>query len=322
MIERPYWHPSQVSGFLLDWDGVIAETRLDFSGIREKYFQGRRVPLLEAAERLPEERRREFHRDVEALEVDGADRATLVPGADDLLAWVEASGLPWGIVSRNCRASIDLAALRCGVALPPMTMSRDQGPVKPDPEALWLAAEMIAVRPERCVFVGDFVYDLIGGRRAGMRTVLVQRAEEDWLQWADVAFPKVTDLVQVLKRPEPLVPWEYQGIVARRGTGWFEKAWNLEVRIPSACLDPSYFCLSLAALGVGRFAVDPFETLTVKQWRRCPSVPRAFLGATLHEVLGSLLKERYPYAEIHEGDGGLKVDPRRDVEEQLEDYLS
>lgn len=322
MIERPYWHPAQASGVLLDWDGVIAETRLDFSGIREKYFEGRRVPLLEAAERLPEARRREFHRDVEALEVEGADKATMVPGADELIAWLEASGLPWGIVSRNCRAAIDLAALRCGVALPPVTLSRDEGPVKPDPEALWLAAEMIAALPERCVFVGDFVYDLIGGRRAGMRTVLVQRIEENWLQWTDAAFPRVTDLVEALKNPEPLVPWEYQGTVAKRGTDWLDKAWKLEVRVPSDCVDPGYFCLSLASLGVGSFVVDPFAALNVEQWRRCPSVRRTFLGATLREALGSLLEERYPFARIQEGDGGLNVDSTRDLEEQVEVLLS
>jgi hypothetical protein len=201
-------------------------------------------------------------------------------------------------------------------------MSRDEGPVKPDPASLWLAAEMIAARPDRCVFVGDFVYDLIGGRRAGMRTVLVQRIEEDWLQWTDAAFPRVTDLVEALKNPEPLVPWEYQGVVAKRGTEWFEKAWGLEVRIPSDCRDPGSFCLSLAALGVGHFVVDPFASLNVAQWRRCPSVRRALLGATLHEALGSLLEERYPYVSIEEGDGGINVDPRRDPEDQLEALLS
>ncbi len=322
MIERPYWHPAQAAGVLLDWDGVIAETRLDFSGIRNKYFDGRRVPLLEAAERLPRERQMEFHRDVEALEVDGADRATPVPGARELMDWLEVSGLPWGIVSRNCRAAIDLAALRCGITLPPVTLSRDHGPVKPDPEALWLAAEMIAAPPERCVFVGDYIYDLIGGRRAGMRTILVQRAEEEWLPWTDVAFSRVTDFVLSLRAPEPLVPWEYQDVTARRGQGWLDRAWKLRVQVPSNCPDPGCFCLSLAALGVGTFVVDPFATLTVDQWRLCPSVRRSFLGAGLVEALGSLLEERYPFASIEEGEDGSNIDPARGLEGQLEELFS
>lgn len=322
MIERPYWHPGQAAGVLLDWDGVIAETSLDFSGIREKYFDGRRVPLLEAAERLPEERRFQFHRDVEALEVEGADHAVPVPGARELIEWLEAREKPWGIVSRNCRAAIDLAALRCGITLPPVTLSRDHGPVKPDPEALWLAAEMIAAPAGGCVFVGDFIYDLIGGRRAGMRTILVQRAEDDWLPWTDVAYPHVTDLVEALRNPEPLVPWEYQDVAGRRERQWLEKVWRIRVQVPPDCADPGCFCLSLAALGVGTFVVDPFATLRVDQWRRCPSVRRSFLGATLEEALGSLLEERYPMVKVEEGRDGLNVDPARNLEAQLEELFS
>ena len=30
-IKSPFWSPAGASGFILDWDGVIAETRLDFT---------------------------------------------------------------------------------------------------------------------------------------------------------------------------------------------------------------------------------------------------------------------------------------------------
>ena len=51
----PFWHPAFAHAFILDWDGVLAETHLDFSQIRSRYFQGRRVPLLEYGRFLPED---------------------------------------------------------------------------------------------------------------------------------------------------------------------------------------------------------------------------------------------------------------------------
>ncbi len=55
-IQPPHWHPVQCAGFILDWDGVLADTKLDFSEIRSKYFQGRPVPLLEGMAMFSEKR--------------------------------------------------------------------------------------------------------------------------------------------------------------------------------------------------------------------------------------------------------------------------
>lgn len=302
MIEAPFWHPAQTAAFLLDWDGVLAETSLDFGPIRDRYFGGRRVPLLEAAGHLPEAERRAFHRDIEALEIEGARQATLVPGADELIRWLNEKDLPWAVVSRNFRGAIEEAASRVGLSLPPVTLSRDSGPVKPDPEALWLASRRLGAEPKDCVFVGDFFYDLVGARRAGMRAVLVQRVETDWLEWADVAYPALTDLVDSLLEPEPLVPWEYRDLVRERGRRWLEKAWS--VTVPLSGDDPSLDrrALEVAALGVGRLMVPEGATMTVSQWRSCSSWEPLWMGQDLLRALRHLLGGRYPFLEVLAGD--------------------
>ena len=52
-IKEPFWHPARMDGFILDWDGVLANTRLDFQPVRDKYFGGQIVPLIERAAELP-----------------------------------------------------------------------------------------------------------------------------------------------------------------------------------------------------------------------------------------------------------------------------
>ncbi len=304
MIAAPFWHPAGASAFLLDWDGVLAETSLDFGPLRRRYFGGRRVPLLEAAEGLPEEERRAFHRDVEALEMEGARQATLVPGADELLGWLAERGLPWAVVSRNFRGAMEEAASRIGLTLPPVTLSRDDGPVKPAPEALWRASDALGVDPSSAVFVGDFLYDLIGARRAGMRSVLVQRADPSWIEWPDVAFPALTDLVDSLSDPEPLVPWEYRDLVRERGRPWLERAWGLSVSLAGAEADPIGCALEMASLGVGRLTVPPGATLSPLQWKASAALARRWMGEPLSLAVGHLIGERYPLVSVVEQEGG------------------
>ena len=84
-IKSPFWSPAGASGFILDWDGVIAETRLDFTPLREKYYGGRRAMLLEEACTLAPETREEFFAELVALEMAGAEKAEPVEGARELL---------------------------------------------------------------------------------------------------------------------------------------------------------------------------------------------------------------------------------------------
>ncbi len=315
LIEAPFWHPAGASAFLLDWDGVLAETSLDFGPIRDRYFGGRRIPLLEAAETLPEAERRAFYRDVEALELEGARRASLIPGADELLRWLCEGEIPWAVVSRNFSGAVEEAASRVGIALPQVTLTRDQGPVKPDPKALWEAAKKLGADPSDCVFVGDFLYDLIGARRAGMRAVLVQRVEPSWLDWVDVAYPALTDLVDSLLEPEPLVPWEYRDLVNERGRRWLERAWPLSIALAASDPSPGQHALEVAALGVGRLVVSPEARLSPVQWRAFPFCDRVWMGESLAMTLRHLLNQRYPLVSVVEGevpeegdDGGFPME--------------
>ena len=303
-VSPPFWHPAFFQGFILDWDGVLAETKLNFAPIREKYFGGEFVPLLEAAQSLPPERREDLNRAIYDLEMAGAETAEAVPGAFELLKWLEDEKKPWCVVSRNCRDSIHLAAARCGLPLPSVVKSRDEPPVKPEPEALWSAALALGVPFEKCLMVGDFLYDLVGARRAGMRAVLVQRPRAEWKHWADVSFDRLTDFVASLKAPEPLVPWEYASLAEDEGREKLaERAGH---RVLLSGKDPLILpkALSLAERGILLFALEDSGPLSAEQWKNMPAIPPSLLDQPLAPVLQSLLSFRYPLAEIADGADG------------------
>ena len=194
-------HPARAAAFILDWDGVLADTKLDFKPLRRKYFNGEIVPLIEAASALSEPDRSEVRAEIRRIEMEGAENAAAVEGAKDLIAWLTAPGAekPWAVVSRNCRDSLLLAARNCGITLPPVLLSREDPYVKPAPEALALAAERMGVDLADCVMVGDFVYDMMAANRAGIPAVLVRSRGESWENLADFSYATVGDLVEALR---------------------------------------------------------------------------------------------------------------------------
>ena len=72
-IAPPFWHPAVKGAFILDWDGVLADTKLDFSALRQRYFGGRIVPLIEAAEAFPPPVREEIRDEVRRVEIESTD---------------------------------------------------------------------------------------------------------------------------------------------------------------------------------------------------------------------------------------------------------
>ena len=56
-------------------------------------------------------------------------------------------------------------------------ISAEEGLVKPEPEIYILAAQRLATRPERCVFVDDIPENIQAAEGLGMRGVLFTETE-------------------------------------------------------------------------------------------------------------------------------------------------
>ena len=104
------------------------------------------------------------------------DESKLFAGMTAALDWIEARGIPWGIVTnkpewlaRPLLTQLSLLA-RAGCIV-----SGDSLPErKPHPRPLLHAAELLRVAPSACVYVGDDLRDVEAGRAAGMGTVVAR----------------------------------------------------------------------------------------------------------------------------------------------------
>lgn len=103
-------------------------------------------------------------------------RSVVFPGVPALLDTLDAAGVPWGIVTNKAtRLTLPLLdALhlrrRAGCVVCGDTTAR----AKPYPDPLLAAADLLALPPTACVYVGDAERDVEAGNAAGMATLVAR----------------------------------------------------------------------------------------------------------------------------------------------------
>ena len=101
------------------------------------------------------------------------ERTYAFEGVPELLAGLQARGLPWGVVTNKVeRFALPLAAGMPLFASCSTVVGGDTtGHAKPHPAPLLVACERMGVAPEDCIYVGDDHRDVVAGKAAGMPTV-------------------------------------------------------------------------------------------------------------------------------------------------------
>ncbi|MBN6728225.1 phosphoglycolate phosphatase [Burkholderia multivorans] len=178
---------------LFDLDGTLADTAPDLAAAVNKMQRVRGLPEtpLDALRRLasagargllggafgitPETPGYDAMRD-EFLANYAADicvQTTLFPGIAEVLDELEARGVRWGIVTNKAmRLTAPLVQLLGLASRAACVVGGDTTPhSKPHPAPLLHAAGLLALAPDRIVYVGDDLRDIQAGYAAGMATV-------------------------------------------------------------------------------------------------------------------------------------------------------
>lgn len=99
----------------------------------------------------------------------------LFPGIPELLAEFARRSIAWGVVTNKATRFTERIIATLKLA-PACVVCGDTTPhLKPHPAPLLHAAGLLALPPERCLYLGDDLRDIQGARAAGMRAVAV-----DW----------------------------------------------------------------------------------------------------------------------------------------------
>lgn len=160
-----------VRGIIFDLDGTLVDSALDFDAMRAEMGLGVGAAVLEAISDLPPGEAERCREILHRHEHEGALRAVPIAGAAEFVRRADALGLHRALWTRNSRA-VALATIE-RLAMPfEVVIARDDAPPKPDPTGVFELCRRWAIEPEEVVVVGDYIFDIEAGRRAGARTVL------------------------------------------------------------------------------------------------------------------------------------------------------
>ncbi|MBN1435507.1 MAG: HAD family hydrolase [Sedimentisphaerales bacterium] len=187
---------------IFDLDGTITVPHLDFDAIRAEIgaIQG---PILEAMEHMSEEELARAEKILDRYEVEAAEQSKLNDGAAEVLASLSDEGRRIGVVTRNCHASVKRVAELHGLNFEAV-ITREDGPVKPDPFGVFEACRLLGVEAREACLVGDYVFDLMAARRAGSVSILLATNEKynDFTHEADYVIHGLRELPGVVAEIE------------------------------------------------------------------------------------------------------------------------
>jgi len=188
---------------IFDLDGTLADSALDFDAIRAEIGLLPGLPILEQLATADAETCERAEVIMRRHERDAIAGARLTDGCAELLAHLVARRIPIGILTRNIREVVETFAQTFSFAFDAI-YTREDGPPKPSPAGVLALCQKLGSTPADTLMVGDFTFDVLAGRRAGSRTVLLRAeplAPEDHEEWGS---PDL--IVQSLRELIPLFP--------------------------------------------------------------------------------------------------------------------
>ena len=164
---------------LFDFDGTLTEPgSLDFGVIRDAVGCPKGRPVLEFINSMASQAERaKALKILDAFEAEAARQSRPNAGAEEVLEFLRARGMKVGIISRNSLASIRTALDNFGRIQSldfAIILSRDDPfDPKPSPEGILAAARILGVPVAQVLVVGDFVFDVEAGHKAGALTAFL-----------------------------------------------------------------------------------------------------------------------------------------------------
>lgn len=170
------------------WDELRRELGLPPDGL----------PIYWHIAQLPEAERKQAEARLREKEAEGVRFGRLKPGTRELLEFLHAREVYCILVTNNSRESAE--GVLQDYPLPfDLVWTREDGALKPDPEAFLGPLRRLGISPEEAAVVGDSHLDLQAAHAAGIRTVILVKPAP-WMRRffpKDAQFQEAEDLAQV-----------------------------------------------------------------------------------------------------------------------------
>jgi HAD superfamily hydrolase (TIGR01509 family) len=166
-----------IRGIIFDLDGTLVDSRLDFDAMRREMGLPVGIPILEGLAAIPPGQERDRMLEIVRVhELRGADESRPFDGVIEFLRHIDERGLCSAVLTRNSRESAQRTLDRWNLRFSHV-VTREDAPPKPDPAGVLLITDRWGIPPHQILVIGDYLFDLQAGRRAGTQTVLFAPGE-------------------------------------------------------------------------------------------------------------------------------------------------
>jgi phosphoglycolate phosphatase len=206
---------------LFDFDGTLLDISIDFAKMKQDIISlgleygispNPELYVLEAIDdifnqlsqrdaSLAERFRDQAKQILVDIEMNAVPASKAFDKADETLRQLRDRKIKVGIVTRNCRPAVLKSSEKAGFVYDILLTRDDVKKVKPDPQHLWDALNLLDSKPENSIMVGDHPIDVIAGKKAGMKTVavLTLKTREDFQSVApDLILNDVSGILEIL----------------------------------------------------------------------------------------------------------------------------
>ena len=191
-----------MKNWIFDLDGTLTKPIHDFDSLRKRLGLAKDTPILQAINDAPEPRSSWLAQGVAEWEWSLAEKAEAAPDAQALLASLGPERC--AILTRNrrdiaVRTLQKIGLLECFKS--ELILGRDEAEPKPSPAGIRLILGRTGWSAGETTMIGDYLYDVQAGRRAGCRTILVEHGQSGrWLEWVDQRVISLTELLPEVSR--------------------------------------------------------------------------------------------------------------------------
>ena len=186
------------AAIIFDFDGTLTLPYLDFDAMKAEMgvVEG---PILEAMEHMSPSARARAEQILARYELDAAQNAELYAGVPETLAALRERGHPLAILTRNTRSSVELVLGNFQLKVDALR-TREDGAIKPSAEPVLALCRQLEADPRRSWMVGDYLFDILSGRQAGTRTVLMvgDKPLPEYANQADHVIRQLPELLAIV----------------------------------------------------------------------------------------------------------------------------
>ena len=189
-------------GIIFDMDGTITKPNVDFAAIEREI--GAKVGfIIDYAEKSsPEERTRALSI-LERHEAQAAEESELNEGVLEMLEFLSKKKLKKAILTRTSRKSVETVLRKHNLRFE-YIVSREDAKPKPAPDPIFLLSKQMDIHTDHLLMVGDYKYDIMCGKAAGTRTVLLRYEEYVETEVTpDFEITSIREVIEIVARFQP-----------------------------------------------------------------------------------------------------------------------